>query len=50
MQRALNGKTTVKQKAKLESDYEQSAVINAVVFAQGQTSRPVRSESQTDVV
>lgn len=33
--------TTVKRKAKLESDYEQSDVINAVVSAQGQTSRPV---------
>lgn len=50
MQRSLNGETTVKRKAKLEPDYEQSAVINAVVFAQGQTSRPVRSESQLDVV
>lgn len=33
--------TTVKRKAKLESDYEQNDVINAVVTAQGQTSRPV---------
>lgn len=46
MQRALNGETTVKRKAKLEPDSEQSVVIYAVVFAQGQTGRPVRSESQ----